>query len=111
MKKVLMICAAMVAMIACNNRNVDSTVTSNQEEKTPTEELIMDSVNPMGKDSIDTTMLSMSFDYMSREEYEMILKGAVRYDRDHDSITLDSAIELYSSEVPKDSIEKWWIQR
>lgn len=71
----------------------------------------MDSVNPMGKDSIDTTMLSMSFDYMSREEYVMILKGAVRYDRDHDSITLDSAIELYSSKVPKDSIEKWWIQR
>ena len=114
MRKMLMICAAMVAIVSCNNSNVanetDDTVTFNQEEKAPTEELIIDSINPMGKDSIDTTMLPMSYDYISREEYLEIVKSALRYDRNHDSITLDSAIEYYN-DVPKDSIEKWWIQQ
>ena len=113
--KTLMLCAAMVVLVACNNRNVanntDDIVTSNQLEGSTSEELIKDSSDPMGKDSIDTTMLSMSFDYMSREEYVMIVKGTLRYYRDHDSITLDSAIEIFSTEMPKDSIEKWWIQR
>ena len=114
MKKIMLICAAMVAMVACNNRNVandkDDTVTSSQVEKTPSEELIMDSIDPMGKDPVDTTLLPMTFDFMDREAYLDLIKSAVRYDRDHDSITLDSAIEYYN-DVPKDSIEKWWKQR
>ena len=114
MKKILIIGAAMVAMVACNNRSVandtDDTVTSNRLEKAPSEELIKDSIDPMGKDYIDTTSLPMSFDFMPREAYLDLVKSAVRYDRDHDSITLDSAIEYYN-DVPKDSIEKWWKQR
>ena len=112
--KTLMLCAAMVVLVACNNSKVandtDSTDTATPVAKVLTEEQIKDSIDPMGKDSI-YDVLPTFFDYMSREEYVMIVKGALRYYRDHDSITLDSAIEIFSTEMPKDSIEKWWGQR
>ena len=111
--KTLMLCAAMVVLVACNNSKVandtDSTDTATPVAKVLTEEQIKDSIDPMGKDSI-YDVLPTFFDFMPREEYVELIKSAVRYDRDHDSITLDSAIEYYN-DVPKDSIEKWWKQR
>lgn len=110
--KTLMLCAAMVVLVACNNSKVandtDSTDTATPVAKVLTEEQIKDSIDPMGKDSYD--VLPTFFDFMPREEYVELIKSAVRYDRDHDSITLDSAIEYYN-DVPRDSIEKWWIQQ
>lgn len=111
--KTLMLCAAMVVLVACNNSKVandtDSTDTAIPVAKVLTEEQIKDSIDPMGKDSI-YDVLPTFFDFMPREEYVELIKSAVRYDRDHDSITLDSAIEYYN-DVPRDSIEKWWIQQ
>ncbi|MBP5546874.1 MAG: hypothetical protein J6X59_06330 [Bacteroidales bacterium] len=111
--KTLMLCAAMVVLVACNNSKVandtDSTDTATPVAKVLTEEQIKDSIDPMGKDSI-YDVLPTFFDFMPREEYVELIKSAVRYDRDHDSITLDSAIEYYN-DVPRDSIEKWWIQQ
>ena len=117
MKKILMVCAAMIVLVACNNSKVandtDSTLdTDTPVANVPTEEAIKDSVDQIGKDTI-YDVLPESFDFISREEWIDVVKGAVRYDRDHDSITLDSAIKLYSSGewITKDSIEKWWSQR
>lgn len=117
MKKTLMLCAAMIALAACNNSKVandtDSTFdTATPVANVPTEEAIKDSVDKMGNDSIYGE-LPLSFDFISREEWIEWVKSSVRYDRDHDSITFDSAIKLYSSYewITRDSIEKWWRQR
>ena len=117
MKKIMTLFAAMFILVACNNSKVandtDSTFdTATPVANLPTEEAVTDSVDPMRKDSIDD-VLPMSFDYISQEEWIAIVKGAVRYDRDHDSITLDSVIKLYSSYewITRDSIVKWWRQR
>lgn len=112
--KTLMLCAAMVVLVACNNSKVandtDSTDTATPVAKVLTEEQIKDSIDPMGKDSI-YDVLPTFFDFMPREEYVELIKSIVLFSRDHDSITLDSVIESYSAEVPKDSIVKWWGQR
>ena len=47
------------------------------------------------------------FDYCPKEEYHLIIKGALRYDKRNGG-SLDSAIREYSNEIPVDSIEKWW---
>ena len=48
------------------------------------------------------------FDYCPREEYHLIIKGALRYDKNNGG-SLDSAIREYSSDmIPADSIKKWW---
>ena len=116
MKKLMMVCAAMIVLVACNNSKVandtDSTFdTDTPVANVPTEEAIKDSVDQIGKDTI-YDVLPESFDFISREEWIDVVKGAVRYDRDYDSITLDSAIKLYSSsEITRDSIVTWWGQR
>ncbi|MDO4218361.1 MAG: hypothetical protein Q4D03_09420 [Bacteroidales bacterium] len=116
MKKIMFLCVAMIALVACNNSKVandmDSTIdTDTPVANVPMEEAIKDSVDQIGKDLIYGE-LPLSFDFISREEWIEVVKGAVRYDRDYDSITLDSAIKLYSSsEITRDSIVTWWGQR
>ncbi len=108
MKKILLVCAAMVTLVACNNSKVendkDSTIdTDTPVANVPTEEPIKDSVEQMK----ETT-----FDFLDKNEWVKEIKWAVTYSRDHENITLDSAIKAFSGEwVPKDSIEKWWQQR
>lgn len=48
------------------------------------------------------------FDYCPQEEYHLIIKGALKYDK-RNGVSLDSAIREYSNElIPADSIKKWW---
>ena len=48
------------------------------------------------------------FDYCPQEEYHLIIKGALKYDKSN-GVSLDSAIQEYSNDlIPADSIKKWW---
>ena len=55
----------------------------------------------------EKNLLPPYFDYIPQEEYHLIIKGALRYDKRNGGC-LDSAIREYSNEIPVDSIEKWW---
>lgn len=57
----------------------------------------------------DSFLLPTHFDFIPREEYHLLIKGALRYDKKN-GISLDSAIrEYYDDDImPVDSIKKWW---
>lgn len=104
----------LLTLISCMNNEVQTglsdSVRSNADENiNATSTTNNDMQQEIDKDS-DNNLFDKYYDYISKEDWIYMVKGAMTYDKERGSLMdVDSAIRRYADDViPADSIRKWW---
>lgn len=105
----------LLALISCKNNEVQNGVSDSarynaDEHINATSTTNNDMQQEIDKDSDTNVHDKYYYDYISKESWIYMVKGAMTYDKERGSLMdVDSAIRRYADDViPADSIIKWW---